>query len=121
MKKLLIILILFLIFVQPIYATEELESWVSDIKSNNGHVTYTFNAYFPLDNDTIHFKNRRDYICSQQIEAILWGEATYLSTGRTIDYSFMMDKTRLRKYVPIKREDYSMIQQHIIPYCKQEN
>lgn len=116
MKKLLVLLI-GICFSLPVFAQEELKSWVSDIKAANGHITYTLNVYLPIDNDTIHFKNRRDYICSQQTEAVLWGEAIYLSAGKTVDYTSMMDKTKLRKYKPISQEDYKTIQS-ILPYCK---
>ena len=85
-----------------------LKSWVSDIKTGNNHVTYTLNLYLPLDYDTLHLKSRRDYICSQKTQAILWGEATYLSTGKTIDYSFMIDKDKLRKYTLVDSKDYGI-------------
>lgn len=89
---------------------------VSDIEANNGHITYTRNVYLPLANDTIHMQTRCDYICSQKKEAILWGEAMYIGSGKTIDYTSLMDKSRLRKYQPVTQEDYEVIQQ-IIPYC----
>lgn len=115
MKKVLFALGLYLTL--PVLADQGYDSWVSDIKVNNGHVTYTMNVYLPGDNDDLHIKNRRDYICSQNTEAVLWGEATYLSSGKTIDYTSFMDKTKLRKYAPISKLDYDIIRQ-ITPYCK---
>lgn len=115
MKK-IFVLFLSLAFVSPAFAEGDLRSWVSDVVANNGHVTYTLNAYIPVQNDTIYSKNRRDFVCSQRTEAILWGEMTSISTGQTIDYTSFMDKSKLRKYAPIKPVDYEYIQQ-IIPYC----
>ena len=115
MKK-LFALMFSLCFVLPVSAEESLKSWVTDVVANNGHVTYTLNVYMPVQNDTLYAKNRRDFICSQRTEAILWGEVTYLSTGRTIDYTSFMDKSKLRKYAPVKPVDYEYIQ-YIIPYC----
>lgn len=117
MKK-VIVLFLLLVFASPILALEAFESWVTDITVNNGHVTYTVNVYVPTDRGTAWFvKNRRDYICSQKKEAILWGEAKDVSTGEIIDYTSFMDKNKLRKYAPINEYDYENIQQ-ILPYCK---
>lgn len=96
-----------------------ISDWVSDVKTGNGHVTYTFNLYLPTDNDTLHMKARHDYVCSQQMDAVLWGEGTYLSTGRTVDYTSLMERTKLRKYQPIDRDPNSLefYQKNIIPYC----
>ncbi len=115
MKKIWILMV-GLWFALPVLAQEKIKFWISDIKAANGHVTYTMNAYLPGDGNPIHMKNRRDYICSQRKEAILWGEGTYLSSGKTVDYSFMIDKTKLRKYKPITQEDYETIR-NILPYC----
>lgn len=115
MKKILVLLFM-LFFISPVLAQEKVKIWADDIKPGNGHVTYTRNAYLPGKSDTIHMKTRCDYICSQQTEAVLWGTATYLSSGKIIDYSFMIDKTKLRKYKPITQEDYEIIQD-ILPYC----
>lgn len=115
MKKILILFLL-LGFVSPVFALEAFDNWVTDIKANNGHVTYTLNVYIPTDNDVIVAKNRRDYICSQNKEALLWGEAHYMYSGQTIDYTSLMDKSKLRKYVPIDQYSIETIQK-IRPYC----
>lgn len=114
MKKILVLLFM-LFFISPVLAQGKIEFWVDDIKPGNGHVTYTLNVILS-GNNPIHMKNRRDYICSQQKQAILWGEGTYVSSGKTLDYTSMIDKTKLRKYVPLEQEDYEIIQD-ILPYC----
>ncbi len=93
------------------------EAWVTDINAGKGHVTYTLNMYMPTQRGPILFKNRRDYSCSQNKEALLWGEATYLYNGETIDYTSLMDKTKLRKYAPLDEHSFETIQQ-ITPYCQ---
>lgn len=115
MKK-IFVLFLGLCFALPIIAQGKVNFWISDIKSGNGHVTYTYNIDLPGKNDILRMSNRRDYICSQQKEAILWGEGIYLSTGKKVDYTSLMDKSRLRTYQPVTQEDYEVIQQ-ILPYC----
>lgn len=117
MKKFLVLLIVICCCWEIVLA-DGLESWVSDITANNGHVTYTVNVYLPTDRGTTWIvKNRRDYICSQKKEAILWGEAKDSYTGEIIDYTSFMDKNKLRKYAPINEYDYENIKQ-ILPYCK---
>ena len=114
MKKILLVLAL---MVLPVFAEQGFETWVSDVVANKGHVTYTVNTYMPIDNDMILAKNRRDYICSQNKEAVLWGTATYMSTGKTIDYSMFLDSDKYKKYGPLNQYDLERIQQ-IIPYCR---
>lgn len=97
-------------------------SWISDINANKGHVTYTLNVQIPLEhkNDILIAGTRRDYICSQSKEAILWGKARYASTGEIIDYTPFIDKTKYKKYVPVEYEDTERIDQ-IEPYCDYDN
>lgn len=114
MKK---FVLLFLLTISPVLANPGFETWVSDIAPGNGHVTYTVNVYMPIENDMILAKNRRDYICSQNKEAILWATATYLTTGKTIDYSMFVEQEKLKKYGPINQFDIERIEQ-IIPYCR---
>lgn len=115
MKKIFLLVLISLI--SPVYAQSSFDTWVSDVTANNGHVTYSANVYMPTQNDTLYIKNRRDYICAQQKEAILWGEITSMNTGRKYDYSILMDQSKLRKYVPITNVDYDRIRQ-IIQYCQ---
>lgn len=114
MKKFILV---FLLVSSPVFAGSIVETWVSDVVVNNGHVTYTFNTYMPIENDMILAKNRRDYICSQNKEAVLWGTATYLTTGKTVDYTKLIDPDKLRKYGSLNEFDMERIQQ-IIPYCR---
>ncbi len=105
-----------LVSIAPGFASDDIQAWVTDVKANNGHVTYSVNVYMPVKNDVLLMKNRRDYICAQNKEAILWGEITSVGTGEKIDYTSLMDKSRLRKYAPINPNSYDIIQQ-IRPYC----
>ena len=114
MKKFLLV---FALAGLPVLAEQTFETWVSDVVANNGHITYTVNVNMPIDNDVILAKNRRDYICSQNKEAILWASATYLSTGKTIDYSMFVEQDKFKKYGSLNQYDMERIQQ-IIPYCK---
>ena len=115
MKKFLCILILIILTMSDTVA-QVFETWVSDINPNKGHITYTVNTLMPIENDTILAKNRRDYICSQNKEAVLWATATYLSSGKTIDYSMFVDEDKYKKYGSLNQYDYERIQQ-IVPYC----
>ena len=100
--------------VQPI---KYYEPWVTDINAGKGHVTYTLNMYMPTKRGPLLFKNRRDYICSQDKEALLWGEATYVINGDSVDYTSLMDKTKLRKYAPVDEYNRDTIEE-IRLYCK---